>query len=180
MSNEKLINMNMSEGGSIVDHLNEFNTLTSQLSSVNVKFDDEVRALLILCSFPKSRNSLVMVVTNFVLSSNTLKLDDVVGVILDEEMRRKSTGKTSSNALTMESRGRQKERGRSPGNHGKYKKGISKSRFGKIECWNCGQKGHLKKDCRAPKKKGERQQETTQEANVAGECVTRCFDSCIR
>ena len=71
----------------------------------------------------------------------------------------------------MESRGRQKERGRSPGNHGKPKKGRSKSRFGKIECWNCGKKGHLKKDCRAPNKKGDRQQETTQEANVAGDVL---------
>ena len=43
--------------------------------------------------------------------------------------------------------------------------------FGKIECWNYGKKGHLKKDCRAPKKKGERQQETTQEANVAGDVL---------
>ena len=48
-----LFNMNMSEGGSIANHLNEFNTLTSQLSSVKVNFYDEVRALLILCSFPK-------------------------------------------------------------------------------------------------------------------------------
>ena len=32
-------------------------------------------------------------------------------------------------------------------------------------------KGHLKKDCRAPKKKGERQQETTQEANVTGDVL---------
>ena len=47
-----LFNMNMSEGGSVADHLNEFNTLTSQLSSVKVKFDDEVRALLIFCLFP--------------------------------------------------------------------------------------------------------------------------------
>ena len=65
----------------------------------------------------------------------------------------------------MESRGRRKERGKSLGNRGKSGKGRSKSRFGKIECWNWGKKGHLKKDCRAPKKKGERQQETTQEAN---------------
>ena len=47
--------------------------------------------------------------------------------------------------------------------------GRSKSIFEKIECWNCGKKGHLKKYCRAPKKKGERQKETTQEANVAGD-----------
>ena len=81
-----LSNMKMSEGGSIADHLNEFNTLTSQLSSVNVKFDDDVRDLLILCSFPEIWNSLLMAVSNFVPSSNTLKFDDVVGVILSEEM----------------------------------------------------------------------------------------------
>jgi hypothetical protein len=47
-----LINMNMLEGGSVVDHLNEFNTITNHLSYVKVDFDDEVRDLLILCSFP--------------------------------------------------------------------------------------------------------------------------------
>ena len=112
-----------------------------------------------------------MVVSNSVPSSNTLKFDDVVGVILSKEMRRKSTGETSGNALTMESRGRQNERGRSPRNHGKSKKGRSKSIFRKIECWNCGKKGHMKKDCGAPKKKGERQQETTQEVTVAGDVL---------
>ena len=79
----------------------------SQLSSVNVKFDDEVRALLIVFSLPERWNSLVMAVSNYVPSSNTLKFDDVVGVILSEEMQRKSTGETSGNTLTMESRGRQ-------------------------------------------------------------------------
>ena len=71
----------------------------------------------------------------------------------------------------MERRGRQKERGKSPGNCDKFGKGRSKSRFRKIECWNYGKKGHLKKECIAPKKKGERQQETTQEANVAGDVL---------
>jgi hypothetical protein len=82
-----LFNMKMSEGGSIADHLNEFNTVTNQLSSVKVDFDDEVRALLILCSLPESWNGLVMVVSNSVFGSNNLKFDDVVGVILSEEMR---------------------------------------------------------------------------------------------
>ena len=55
-----------------------------------MKFNDEVRSLLILCSFPKRWNGLVMVVSNFVSSSNTLKFDDAIGVILSEEMRWKS------------------------------------------------------------------------------------------
>jgi hypothetical protein len=78
--------MKMSEGGSVVDHLNEFNMVTNQLSYVKVDFDDEVRDLLILCSLPESWNNLVMVVSNSVSGSNTLKFDDVVGVILSEEM----------------------------------------------------------------------------------------------
>ena len=61
-----------------------------------------------------------MDVSNYVSSSNTLKFDDVVGVILSEEMQRKITSETSSIALTMERRGRQNESGRSLGNRSKY------------------------------------------------------------
>jgi hypothetical protein len=100
-----------------------------------------------------------MAVSNSVSGSNTLKFDDVVGVILSEEMQRKSTGETSGNALNMENRGRQKDRGKGSGNHGNSRRGRSKSRLGKIECWNCGKKGHMKKDYRAPKKQRDGQQE---------------------
>jgi hypothetical protein len=149
---KRLFNMKMSKGGSVANHLNEFNMVTNQLSSVKVDFDDEVRALLILCSLSESWNGLVMAVSNFDSGSNTLKFDDVVGVILSEEMRWKRTGETSGNALNMENRGRQKDRGKGSRNCGNSRKGRSKSRLGKIECWNCGKKGHLKKECRAPKK----------------------------
>jgi hypothetical protein len=131
---KRLFNMKMSKGGSVADHLNDFNTVTNQLSSVKVDFDDEVRALLILCSLPKSWNDLVMAVSNSVFGSNTLKFYDVVGVILSEEMRQKSTCETSGNALNMENRGRQKDRGKGFGNRGNSRKGRSKSRLGKIEC----------------------------------------------
>jgi hypothetical protein len=156
---KRLFNMKMSEGGSVADHLNEFNTVTNQLSYIKVDFDDEVRALLILFSLPERWNGLVMAVSNSVSGSNTLKFDDVVGVILSEEMRWKSTGETSGNALNMENRGRQKDRGKGSVNRGNSRKGRSKSRLGKIECWNCGKKGHLKKDCRSPKKQRDGQQE---------------------
>jgi hypothetical protein len=75
-----------------------------------------------------------MAISNSVSSSNTLKFDDVVGVILSEEMRWKITGETSGNVLNMENRGRQKDRGKGSGNRENSRKGRSKSRLGKIEC----------------------------------------------
>jgi hypothetical protein len=102
--------MKMLEGGSIADHLNEFNIVTNQLSYVKVDFDDDIRALIILCSLPKSCNGLFMVVRKSLSGSNTLKFNDVVGVILSEEVRRKIIGETAGNALTMENRGIQKDR----------------------------------------------------------------------
>eukprot|EP00253_Pinus_taeda_P009734 PITA_09734 len=127
-ASNKLFNMKMSEGGSIADHLNDFNIVTSQLSSMGVKFDDEVRALLFLCSLPESWNGLVMGISNSVSGSSTLKFDDIVGAILSEEMQRKSFGETLGSALSAESRGRKMERGKSSGYRSKSRKGRSKSR----------------------------------------------------
>ena len=130
---KRLFNMKMAEGGSIIDHLNEFNIVTSQLSSVGVNFDEEIRALLILCSLPKSWNGLVMAVSNSIPGSSTLKYDDVINVILSEETRRKSSGgSTSGSALNAQSRGRTTERVCNFGNHeksrGKLKGRRSQSR----------------------------------------------------
>eukprot|EP00253_Pinus_taeda_P007990 PITA_07990 len=125
-----LVAFNISKEKTTEDHLNDFNTVTSQLCSVGVNFDDEVRALLFLCSLPESWNVLVMAISNSVSGSSTLKFDDVVGAILSEEMRRKSSGETSGNSLSAESRGRKMERGKSSGYRSKSRKGRSKSRSG--------------------------------------------------
>ena len=115
-----LFNMKMIGGGSITDHLNEFNTITSQLSFVGVNFDEEIRTLLILCSLPKSQNRLVMAVSNFVLGSSTLKYDDVISVVLSEETCRKTSGgSTSGSALNAQRKSRMTERGSNSKNYAK-------------------------------------------------------------
>ena len=50
---KKLFNLKMAENASVAQHLNEFNTITNQLSSVEIDFDDEIRALIVLGFFTK-------------------------------------------------------------------------------------------------------------------------------
>ncbi|KAL5548685.1 hypothetical protein UlMin_003916 [Ulmus minor] len=38
----RLFNLRMAEGASVAQHINELNTITTQLSSVDIEFDDEV------------------------------------------------------------------------------------------------------------------------------------------
>ena len=47
---KKLFNLKIVENASIAQHLNEFNTITNQLSSVEIDFDNEIRALIVLAS----------------------------------------------------------------------------------------------------------------------------------
>ena len=112
-----------------------------------------------------------MAISNSVSGSSTLKFDDVVGAILSEEMRRKSSGEISGNALSAESRRRRMERGKSSGYRSKSRKGRCKSRSG-IVCWKCRKKGHLKIYCRSWKGiEGDAQQEKNHEANVTGDVL---------
>ena len=51
---KKLFNLKMAKNASVAQHLNEFYTITDQLSSVEIDFDDEIRALIVLASLPNS------------------------------------------------------------------------------------------------------------------------------
>ncbi|KAH9304745.1 hypothetical protein KI387_009149, partial [Taxus chinensis] len=73
----KLFSSKMHEGGSASSHLNDFRSIVNQLKSVDIPFDDEVKELLFLCSFPDSWDNLVMVVSNTTSANNILKFDDV-------------------------------------------------------------------------------------------------------
>lgn len=57
-----LFNLKLSE--SISDRINEFNLIISQLSSIDISFKDEVRALIPLSFLPESWDTTVTTVSN--------------------------------------------------------------------------------------------------------------------
>ena len=50
----QLFNLKMTESQLMDKHLNEFNTIMTQLQSVGIDFDDEIKALLILLHFQRA------------------------------------------------------------------------------------------------------------------------------
>ncbi|GKE06738.1 retrovirus-related pol polyprotein from transposon TNT 1-94, partial [Tanacetum coccineum] len=55
----QLVNMKMNKGASVADHVNEFNSILSRLMSVDIKFNNEVQALLLLSSLPRAGQALL-------------------------------------------------------------------------------------------------------------------------
>uniref|UniRef100_A0A0D3A6Y6 Uncharacterized protein n=1 Tax=Brassica oleracea var. oleracea TaxID=109376 RepID=A0A0D3A6Y6_BRAOL len=103
---EKLFHLKMEEGDLVAAHVNEFN----QLSSVEIEFDDEVRALILLASLPNSWEPMRAAVSNSV-GTQKLKFNDVRDRILAEEVRRIDSGEAStSSAFNVENRGRNPDR----------------------------------------------------------------------
>jgi hypothetical protein len=149
----KLYNLRMRDGDSVVEHLNAFNTVVSQLVYVEIKISNEYKCINLLCSLPDSWDSLVVAICS---NTTALKFDKVVSSLLSEEMRQKNMEEHNTDALFA--RGWSQERNRSKSSSGRSKskgRSISLRKFVKV-CWRCGKEGHYKKQCRSKveKKKG--------------------------
>jgi len=85
----KLYNLRMKDGDSVTENLNAFNTMVSQLLSVDIKISDEDKCINLLCSLPDSWDNLVIAIGS---NTTALQFDEIVSSLLMEEMRQKKYG----------------------------------------------------------------------------------------
>eukprot|EP00253_Pinus_taeda_P008404 PITA_08404 len=94
---KKLYNLRMKDGDSVTEHLNAFNTVVSQLASVDIKISDEDKCINLLCSLLDSWDSLVITVGS---NATALQFDEIVLALLTEQMRWKNMESQNGDALS--------------------------------------------------------------------------------
>ena len=148
----RLFNLQMSETRSVSDHMNEFNMIVSQLNSMNINFEDEIKALILMSSLPESWDTIVAAISSS-RGSEKLKFDEIRDVVLSESIRKREVGDSPGSTLSVDRRGRSKMKGQNQHGRSKSKnrgKSLNKSY---VTCWNSGEKWYFRTSCTKPKKK---------------------------
>ena len=130
--------LRMTEGTSILSHLDKFDSLVMDLENIDAKIDDEDKALLLLCSLPQSfkhfRDTLIY-------GKETVSYQEIKSALKSKEQIDRD--------ITGESRGNQAEglvvRGRMDKREfdSSRSKSRSKSRHRNLECRYCHKMGHI-------------------------------------
>ncbi|CAA0840400.1 Unknown protein, partial [Striga hermonthica] len=159
---KKLVNLKYWDGKSVAEHLNEFQDMVNQLVTMDMKLDEELQALLLLSSLPDSWETLVVSLSNSA-PEGKLTLTQVKDNMFNEETRRKDSGASSSQTLVTETRRRSKSRGRSNKSRDKLQSQPNR----KFKCYHCGEEGHIKRNCKAWKNRGWRNNKAENDENTA-------------
>ena len=130
------------------NHLNDFNTIYSNLVAQEVEFPDSVKAFFLLITLPDSWDTFRTAISNCALPSGLTEAN-VASSLLKEEVNRKNLDSTRS-GTTLYVGGRSQDKGKSQDRA--RSKSKSRGSLKNIECYECGKKRHLKKECRSSKK----------------------------
>ena len=121
---QKLFLHRLPEGGNVLNRISEFKEIIFDLAAMEVKYEEEDTALMLLCSLPSSY-------TNFrdtiLYSRDTLTLNEVYEALNSKEKMKLMVphdGSSSSQAEGLSVRGRTKEKNSNNGNIGKSKNGY--------------------------------------------------------
>ena len=120
-----------------------FNKLYLDHENIDVKYDDEGKALVLLHSLPRSYETFVDILKH---GRDTLTLEDVIGALNSKDLRSKVERKSSlGDVLTVRYRSFKRE----PTGRGKFRS-RSRTRKNPIRCYHRHEECHIKRHC--PKK----------------------------
>ncbi|GJR06983.1 retrovirus-related pol polyprotein from transposon TNT 1-94 [Tanacetum coccineum] len=136
---KKLYTFYMPAGRKISNHIDEFNKIILDLANIEVKFEDEDLALLLLTSLPASYEHFV---DTLLYGWEALTLEDVMATLNSKEIKERSKVKgDDGEGLYVRGRTDRRDSRLSRG------KSRSKSRGGRLKCYICQSKDHLKRNC---------------------------------
>uniref|UniRef100_A0A2N9FHB7 CCHC-type domain-containing protein n=1 Tax=Fagus sylvatica TaxID=28930 RepID=A0A2N9FHB7_FAGSY len=139
---QKLYGLKMTEGADLRQHINTFKQIISDMLRIDIKFEDEDKAMMLLTSLPASYEHLV---TTLLYGKETLELEEVSGALLDHYQRKhKDSAESSGEGLVVKG---YQDRGRKKDKDDKSARGRSKSKNKTIKCFKCQKKGHMKREC---------------------------------
>jgi hypothetical protein len=136
---KKLYTFYMPAGRTISEHIDEFNKVVLDLANIEVKFEDEDLALLLLTSLPASYKHFV---DTLLYGREALTLEDVMATLNSKEIKQRSKVKgDDGEGLYVRGRTDRKNSHQSRG------KSRSKSQGGRLNCYICQSEEHLKRNC---------------------------------
>ena len=119
-------------------------------NSVEIEFDDEIRAMIVLAFLPNCWEDMRMAMSIFARKSK-LKYNDIRDLILSEEIYRRdaSINNAQEQAFVIESKSKGINRG--PNDRAKFNdrsQSRDRSQFKETrECFYCGKNCHIRKNC---------------------------------
>jgi len=158
---ERLYAFRMAEGTPIQKHLNDFNSIIVDLKSLDVKVEDEDKAILLVVSLPPSYEHFkeIMLYSN----SDIISFEDVKSNLLSKEKFDRDIHTDSAEGLVV--------RGRSTG---KVRNGVRRNNHSKSKnphagkTYNlCGKLGHIVANCWKLKNKKEKEEKENQSKKPA-------------
>nr|GEX73138.1 retrovirus-related Pol polyprotein from transposon TNT 1-94 [Tanacetum cinerariifolium] len=134
---KKLYTFYMPAGRKISEHIDEFNKIVLDLANIEVKFEDEDVALLLLTYLPTSYEHFV---DTLLYGLEALTLEDVMATLNSKEIKERSKEKgDDGEGLYVRERTDRRDSRQSRG------KSRSKSRGGRLKCYIFQSEDHLKK-----------------------------------
>ena len=151
----RLYNLRMKESDLVQTHLNEYRSLSSQISAQGTTIEDELGAMMLMSSIPSSWETFVTVV----------KYSEVTSTIVTEVTRRKSFAKDSADKayVVQGSVDQPNNLGGSSSRPPINQRSRRKSQENRT-CNYCKKPGHIKADCQALKAKIDKSQREDQKS----------------